>query len=276
MECSPLTLARMGDQAPPSRSREPTFVAAERLRRGVREHPELAITGLILAAVVVRIISVSKGHITTAQALLRHNPVTVLIGTVFGFVPYILSLFIGFAFLKWLRGFVGRDSEQYRVSTWWLIAALYSFTLLGRLGPTRDFALGIVAFPIAAMVFDFFQAVRRHQSFDLWAERHHQRFTVPVTIWLWAVAVGFFIGAQLWVPPEVVETPNRTTVVYVLEDEGEWLTVVRESGRRLDYIRESHIVNRDVCDLTDLSPPLWGFEDDTLAEECLDQAQSRS
>jgi hypothetical protein len=233
-------------------------------------HPELAITGLLFTAVAVRIMSVSGGHVATAQALLRHGPVTVLVGTVFAFVPSVLGFFAAFALLKWLRGYIGRGSKEFRATPMWLMAALLSDTLLSRIIPFREL-LGLLAVPVAFLILDFIRVVRKGQPFEFRSNRWGERFTAPPAVWIGSLVISFFFAAQMWLPTEVLETPNRRTVAYILEDEGEWITIVRENNRRLAYVRADSVLSRQVCDADQLatSPPLWS-ENELLEEECLE------
>jgi hypothetical protein len=236
----------------------------------INAHPELAITGLLFTAVAVRIMSVSGGHVATAQALLRHGPVTVLVGTVFAFVPSVLGFFAAFALLKWLRGYVGHGSKDFRVTPMWLMAALLSDTLLSRIVPFREL-LGLLALPVVFLILDFIGVVRKGQPFEFRSGRWGERFTAPPAFWIGSLVVGFFLAAQMWLPTEVIQTANRRTVAYVLEDEGEWITIVRENNRRLAYVRADEVLSRQVCDADGLvtSPPLWA-ENELLEKECLE------
>lgn len=53
-----------------------------------------------------------------------------------------------------------------------------------------------------------------------------------------------------WLPAEVVHLPKRETIVgYVVEDDGEWITLVRELDRSVLKIPTSDVLDREICRL---------------------------
>lgn len=106
-----------------------------------------------------------------------------------------------------------------------------------------------------AMVLDFVQSVRRKEPFALWGPRHIDRWTLPPLLVIVIFVPGVLVGGQMWLPLENV-VHRETVVGYVLEDDGEWITLVRDDDRSLEYVRVADVTERNVCLVERL--PVWG------------------
>jgi hypothetical protein len=71
------------------------------------------------------------------------------------------------------------------------------------------------------------------------------------------VPIVFFLIAEPWVPPEVVEYGQERVVAYVLEDDGAWNDLLLRSPRQVIRVRAHEVTDRQLCAASHRPFPIW-------------------
>lgn len=79
------------------------------------------------------------------------------------------------------------------------------------------------------------------------------RFIPRTRSFLWLppslVFLVLTLSPQMWLPPELVNVGSRRLVVYVVDVEGAWTTLLRESDRTIVRVRSELVTRREICQL---------------------------
>lgn len=203
------------------------------LLRIARDHPALAASFIISSLVVVRIGMAARLRPTTALALLgSRSPVSVIFGTVLSLLPWFVLLLLAIGFT-------------------WAVRTL-RFGLQGR---------RLVFLPITVMLYTLFLTAA---AFPWWfllfvplliyeglAEANTERRRLPTALTVSGVLISILLlGSQVWLPSERIEVAGGGAIVgYVVDDDGNWASVLRERDRTVLLIRSDLIVARQICSL---------------------------
>lgn len=100
--------------------------------------------------------------------------------------------------------------------------------------------------------------LRRERKADRRAKRERLRTRlsryIPRTrsfLWLppFVVFLVLTLSSQMWLPPELVNVGSRRVVAYVVDVEGSWTTLLRESDRSIVRVSAELVTGREICEL---------------------------
>lgn len=230
------------------------------LLRFAKEHPALTVTGVTTALFVVKVMFVSHLNTTVALGLVSATgPAELATGMLALLFPTLLLLL---AYTMLLSTFVfyvrGRRT-----------AVLFEASLLVTL-------FAVVTAPLGSLLF-FVGINVAALGGGYWFGRRRQRRGGPPLSSYWPVLQWRLIGMALgvvfviaaaptaWLPPEnyLVVGMTEEQVGYFVEDEGEWITILRDADRSLVRHRAEEVEDRDVCTFgfarDALSTPIWNL-----------------
>ena len=210
--------------------------------RFTRQHPTLLATVALSFVVVLKLIVVARGSLTTAEALLTSaGPVIIGLGillTLFPAILFILSLNSLLVWVDLLRGAVTFGFWHF-ISVWLLMLDVYFLTLIQLL------MVVVLAILFIAIGWLFERKPRKQPNY-----KKKPYVTDLVTVIVLMLSL-FFLNDSLWVPAEQLIHGDSSSVVvgYVAQADADWITVVRESDRHVLRLRMSTIHTRELCRL---------------------------
>lgn len=210
--------------------------------RFTRQHPTLLATAALSVVVVLKLIVVSRGSLTTAEALLTSaGPVTIGLGILLTLFPAILFILTLKSILDWvdlLRGAVTFGS-WHLVSVWLLMLDVYFLT------PLQLLMVVLLAMLFIAIGWLSERGARKQPNYK---ERPYGADHVNVIVLMLAL---FFLDSSLWLPAERLTHGDPSTVVvgYVVQADSDWVSILRESDSHVLKLRMSTIHSRELCRL---------------------------
>jgi len=204
------------------------------------EERKLAVTILLFAFLVLKVMVPAKGDIPTALAIFQ---TTSLVVTVIGaFLSALPLAAVAVVVMMGYRAARKASVEGYALAGAALLVCLF-------VTPWPVLAASLVVAPVAGY------AMRRRQQL---AESRGPawRKLGTLLILLPCLAVFIYIGGlttwkvlyDVWLPHEIIALQSgRTEVGYVLNDTGNWVPILRAGERRLVRYRESQIEKRTLC-----------------------------
>lgn len=127
-------------------------------------------------------------------------------------------------------------------------------------------SFGVLLLVLGIMLTVDYRRKREFQPFD---------YTTIVVL----LFFSFIYTDVVWYPAELVTQDSSSFVGYVLEDDGNWMTVINETDRSVAYLETASVTDRKPCSLEAESSPLLrgGKEriDLPLCDDALSEAQQR-
>lgn len=203
----------------------------------------LVATTLLFFFVSLKVLLVARFDLEAALGILRSSgAVSVALGTLITGAPG-LSFVLIFISAAWLVGSSETTPMITRVIAWTL--ALASF--LTMIAVNR---LVVLVLMMSLLGWSFFSVGRK-------AAGTTSQSSVAVAALSGAMLflVAFFT-MKTWLPPEIVVTVHGRLSGYVLEDEGEWLTVLVEPERDVVSLRVRDVIDRQLCETSEEQPTL--------------------
>jgi hypothetical protein len=204
-------------------------LADDPLLRAAMRHPATAAAALALVILIIKVLVATNGNRETALAIVAAaGAPTVVVGLAVSIFP---TLVVTVAAVLWMWDF--------SVRRWGLIElAAITATLVALFLS----AFWLVVF-MAALVVLYVLAARKRKQSPNWAD-HAWRTILTVLLLITSTVTG----PAVWLAPEAITLGSGDTVVaYVIEDEGEWATLLREKDRTVIRPRTSDIIARRVC-----------------------------
>jgi hypothetical protein len=199
---------------------------------------------------ILKVLVVAKGDLSTALGILKAaGPAPVLVGTLVSGLPTLAAVAGVLAVYAWRHdpGQTGRSGWE-KVDAYWPLVA--SFLLGVFFAPGILFAASLA---VAALAGPGLQRYRARPSRE---RRHDGRFLDTGLHILVAVLVAALAAValyQMWLPHESLTLRASPTaqghilVGSVLEESGDWMTVLVSGRRTLVRVRASTVENRVVC-----------------------------
>lgn len=191
-------------------------------------HLGLLVSAAALLFVLLKLSRVAQFEPSTSVALIRAaGPVQVLLGSLLVQLPLLLAILF-FQTTLWLidsvftsKGFESKHSY----------AAMVLLVLL-MVMPWRASAVGV----IAGLSYLGYRRFRKPSS----------------AVWpFWSILLVYVaLGSQVWLPAEQIRLSSADVLVgYVVSQEAEWTSVLKESERTIVQVRTTQIIGRRVCNL---------------------------
>jgi hypothetical protein len=208
------------------------------------EKPRLSDRATITTAglfgfVIIRVLSVAHGDVPVALAIISAvGAVTVVVNTIVASIDIILFFLL---FVLW--SLLGRSTEAFwrnllMIALLLVLTALFLIANLGLL----LVGLGIIVFSILIQI-----RGRRGSSGSniMPSEQGIDRSFVIIT----TVAIIFsLIFGPVWLPAEVVKLDCGNQIIgYVLDDQGDWYSILKDNPRAVLRIEKSRLKERNVC-----------------------------
>lgn len=199
----------------------------------------VALVATLFAFVTVagRALVVARLDTTTAAALVRTSgPVNVFVGTLTDAFPNLLMMaFIMFVFLDWHLLAAGSPLPRRSV---YLVAGGVGLVALF-IAPWKQFVAWI---PVA--VFGLHPAFAPHLREVLFPSFAKTRAIAIGAVFL----LTFLLSDAVWLPQEKVQLRDGGIVVgYVVEEDGRWMSILKEHDRELLFVDEEEVESRGVC-----------------------------
>lgn len=220
----------MADQRGPSRSRE-----SEPLKTALA-NVALVATLFAFVTVAARALAVARLDTTTAAALVRTSgPVDVFMGTLTQVFPDLLMLaFVMFVFLDWHLAAKSPLPRRLVYGVAWGVGLVALF-----IAPWKQFLLWIcVAVPGV------------HPA----SASHLRELLAPSFVKTRSIMIGgvvllvFLLSDAVWLPQERIQLRGAGTVVgYVVEEDGRWISILKEHDRALLFVEDDDVESREVC-----------------------------
>lgn len=222
-------------------------------------HPArtLAMAGTL--AVTYKILIAARFDTSIAMAIASAGPPpTLLLGVLIGALPALMPLVIGWG--------VGSVLARQRLGQPWggslLLFALGTMLALAILPFAQVLSLaGVLGLWVATEPVGRFFERRLERRVERPAVMPRPRrgsgralvegvLLVGVTLWV-------LVYPSMWLPQEVISVEGSgSRVGYVVAIDGGWATLLRESDRSIEYVRESAISSRTLCRPSGFKPTL--------------------
>jgi hypothetical protein len=202
----------------------------------LKSNAALLSSAVIVVLAIMNLLLISRGNPTTTLGLLTAaSPVTVLIGMVIAVLPTVLAMALPIVLVVDFFYVPRREGEK-RNWRWGLYLSLAVLVLL--FSPLRTLESGIAAGLVWYFLF----------------RRRRERFSPTHYAWIFiisalvSVALALLIpSGSVWLPPENLTVPGRITAGYVVNDQGDWLTELELSSGKLERLKKSDIISRELC-----------------------------
>jgi hypothetical protein len=231
----------------------------------------LATTIILFSIVVLKVLAVVNFNSTTALALVEAaGPIPVVIGSVIGSLYALLPLTTIVMMLA-ISGYIVRHDMH------WLeldrdvlqgigVLLLALFTIQVFTIPAGALLVILINF-VFIIYIPLFSGSRRRRSNSSGSVRPdrsrrssletllalHGRKAITVQFYL-VLAVSIIaltpslIGSSMWLPAERVSLQGQPAVIaYVLDDDGDWSSLLRDSDRIILRVTTKSITHRDIC-----------------------------
>lgn len=202
-----------------------------------RQHPALVLSLVTGAAVVGKVLLAARGDVGVALALVTAGIPSVLLGVAVLYSP-VLSLFLAIGAFWWrLRE---RSLASATAVSAGSIAAAYVLpiiTIVVLLTITATVVLTWRRSPVTRA------AIARLGEWMEWDR-------AKLLDWaLYFLLAGLVFSPAVWVPREKIEVaPIGVFTGYVIEEDGPWITLLREDSRTVLRTRPAALIGREVCD----------------------------
>lgn len=207
-----------------------------RARLLLRENLALALSVAATFVVALRLLAAADLNVETALAILQNlGPGNVLLATVLGFLPVLISVGLAACVALMLRPrFEGRRAYAWASA---VLAGLSFFVV-----PWQ-----FLAALATAMSVDGLQSIAAHR----WGRRTRraraaQMFGAALDAVAGLAIVYVFLAIQPWLAPEVVNVGGHDTVAYVLKSDAQGAVLLSEADRHVLYLTHP-LRAREVC-----------------------------
>jgi hypothetical protein len=278
--------ARDGALGQPERPKEPPSPDGRSVRFDSRTIIEQTLrsdrtltTLLLFSILIIKVIFVAKGDLTTALAVLATSGlVTVILGALVALLPIIAAAIVVVGFYRlgsgaWKLRALGKQSlivvlvllASVMLTPWLVLAASPLALIGGRLARFRKKLRT--------------EAKTTKSPIKVWGARALLVVIAALVITPFAI-VGPDLVFSMWLPREEIRVassqnaPEQPLLVgYVLKDEGGWMSVLTSVRRRVEEIKSDTIVSRRLC-RKNYHEPIWQlsqrkiFDSDTRLPGC--------
>lgn len=237
-----------------SEERRGRIQSADPLIRVVARHPTTSFAVVASALVVIKVLVAARLDVGTALGLVSAAGVA---NVVFGVVILLWPAFlIGVTIGLWL--WLVHEARQSKPV--WAILAVTS-------------ASGVAMFAFLPFIVSAFIVLAGLAEWAyLWWSKKRGREAEPLLdtfgrVLYVVLATGLLFSEAVWLPREIITAGGESYVGYVVEEEGAWTTILRDSDRLLLRVRDATIDSRQICgggdggfglkpaDLLDKRPP---------------------
>jgi hypothetical protein len=206
------------------------------------EERKLTVSILLFAFLILKVIVPAKGDIPTALAIFQTTSLAVtVIGALLSALPLVavaVLVLIGY------RAARNASLEGYALA---VVAVLVCFFLT----PWPVLAASVVVAPIAGYTMRQRQRLARTRG-PRWQKLGTLLVLAPCLIVFVYIAgmTTWRVLYDVWLPHEMVTLQSgRVEVGYVLNDNSNWIPILRSGERRLVRYRETQVNNRALCQL---------------------------
>ena len=206
------------------------------------EERKLTVTILLFAFLILKVIVPAKGDIPTALAIFQTTSLAVtVIGALLSALPLIavaVLVLIGY------RAARNASREGYALA---VVAVLACFFLT----PWPVLAASVVVAPVAGYTMRQRERLAQTQG-SRWQKLRTLLILAPCLIVFVYIAgmATLRVLYDVWLPHEMVTLQSgRVEVGYVLNDNSNWIPILRSGERRLVLYREAQVNNRALCQL---------------------------
>ncbi|HYB88703.1 MAG TPA: hypothetical protein VEC76_17795 [Streptosporangiaceae bacterium] len=206
------------------------------------EKRKLMVTILLFGFLALKVIVAAKGDIPTALGIFQTtNPAITAIGALMSGLP--LGA-VAFLIVVGYRAAREASWEGYVLA---VIAALACFFVT----PWPILAACLVVAPVAGYAMRHRRRLTQAQG-KRWQKRGTLLILIPcLAVFLYIACVtSWRVMYDVWLPHEAVTLQSgRVEVGYVLNDNGNWISILRSGQRRLVRYRETQVEKRVLCQL---------------------------
>jgi hypothetical protein len=223
----------------------------------------LATTVFVFTIIIVKVMAVVRFDSTTALALVgAAGPISVIVGSIISSISALAPavLLFSVAGFEEYRRQRGATWLEMNTSTVQLIALIVLGLLLieAFMTSTKLFmanasfvALTVLTGLSKPMARGFKKRYERNTSGVLGFITARGGYIVLV-IGLAIGTAGSLLGSSMWLPAERISLTNQpTTIGYVLDDDGEWGTLLSSDDRTIRKVAVASILDRTVCRVGD-------------------------
>lgn len=189
----------------------------------------------------------------------------ILSGTVVILAPYLAAVV---AFLTFLWS---AKSEHHRATTWTIAALVFVLAFL--IAPWFGFVAALVLSGLSLLMPHIQRALIRSEqrlikdrSGPTWLKKlmsrdhrghsgpTHQSSAAPtirpvIVLAVALVAIPLSLSPSMWVPPEVIDVEGQPVAAHVLEEDGQWATLlVFRPHLKIDSVPTVQLLNRELCE----------------------------
>lgn len=229
----------------------------------IGEHVVFLATLSLSLLIVLKLLVISRHNFDIALAMIGTAPATVITGTLVLAFP-LVALLVGGSLLQWV---IGSFIEGLVIPA--RVPALFVGILLVLFIP-YPLTLFFAAFAVLALVPWALKRLRQTRAEkperepDLGREDNHSEDERPdqaernawkstrayFSVLFVYVLLALLLNDDVWLPAERIDLMDSGRVVgYVISDQSEWVTILRESDRSLLRVSSSLVSDRQVCEL---------------------------
>jgi hypothetical protein len=207
----------------------------------------LTTTLILFSLVTLKVLAVVNFNPTEALALIgAAGPIAVVIGSIVASIYTLLPSAI-FLILAAVFAYGARRGVRFKDLDRDILRGIGALVL-------GLFALSVFVIPAAAFLTIFFTATAVFLLSNYFLSPSRSSVDLILSYVLLAIGVigiiTYLIGSSMWLPAEKITLQDQssvTVIAYVLDDDGNWSSLLRESDRTIVRITTESIEHRAIC-----------------------------